>query len=147
MLHSWQMKQEAFAHQLLIMTAMILKMAPRDDPEKLEPGLASLAADQLAEFMIASKLKLLYSNLGGDKPKSNAVLHLLACIAQRGPKLVIQLCKRLDFELPALHKVARAPRSALSSGVTLCRVSPVLGISQILDVSTSQMYGPQGLKK
>ncbi len=106
------MKQEVFGACLLLATSAIINRSPKEDAESFAQPQACKAADAVAEHTLMSSLKLLYSFLGSEKEKANAALHLLASIAQRGAKFVAELCQRFDFDLPALYKLARAPRYA-----------------------------------
>lgn len=101
-----QIKQETFSKHLLLVTATIV--SKQTDAFALSTSYQ--AADALAEHILTSRLKLLYSCLSSEKAKANAALHLLVSIAERGGHLVTELCRRFDFELPALYKLARAPR-------------------------------------
>ena len=104
------MKQEPFCVRLLLVTSEVIAQAPREHAQFLAPPRDCKAADGLAEHILAARLKLLYGCLSGEKARANAALLLLASIAQRGGRLIAELCRKFDFELPALYKLARAPR-------------------------------------
>lgn len=109
------MKQEAFGTRLLRVTAVLIRESPRRGPAgALQPNVA-LSGDQLADYILSYRLKLLYTYLGSELARANAALYLLASIADRGAKFIAQMVKRVDFELPAFHKLARAPRYATAA--------------------------------
>lgn len=105
-----QMKEEAFSTRLLLVTSDIIHQSPREDAQSLAQSKGCKAADDLAKHILSARLKLLYSSLSAEKARANAALQLLACISQRGERFITELCRRFDFELPALYKLARAPR-------------------------------------
>ena len=103
------MKQEALTLSLLTVASAIIRTAPREDSQTAAASASPV--DDLAYHILTARLKLLYSYLASEKAKANAALHLLGAIVGRGARLTAELCKRFDFELPALYKLARAPRS------------------------------------
>ena len=104
------MKEEAFSTRLLTVTSEIISQALREDAQSFAQPARCKAANGLAEHIMAARLKLLYSCLSSEKARANAALQLLASIARRGESFVLELCRGFDFELPALYKLARAPR-------------------------------------
>ena len=105
-----QVKAESFLCRLLIVTARIISYASKQDLLVAGQSVVGNLANSLADYILTSKLKLLYTLLASERQRANAALHLLATIAEQSPSFVEELCRRFDFELPVLYKLARAPR-------------------------------------
>lgn len=103
-----QVKEESFLVKLLLVTAELISTL--NDQSTFGGSSPSNLAISLSDYVLATKTRLLYTLLASEKQKANAALYVLASIAKRGSSFVSELCNSFDFDLPALHKLARAPR-------------------------------------
>ena len=110
------MRHEDISTELLLVSAQLLEHNPALIPEQnhqlSQPASLNLAAlDQYADSILTKRAKYLHQQLGSTiRHKSNATLHLLGAIANRGYGLTSRLVKVLDMTLPALVKLAHPPK-------------------------------------
>ena len=106
-----QVRNEDVSTALLLSSANLLEalqIHATDQPDRVA---LTDALDRFADNILARRVKYLQQQLASTvKNKANAVLYLLACIANRGGTLTARLLRALDCDAKVLVKLSHPPK-------------------------------------